>query len=873
MPWKQPLLNLTKSFNYGEATVENDQEDHETNVSDLLAGLNTLQLGVLLYFAGTLAEEVGRVDANAHSNARLHAQMQDIVKDASLLMSWSFGQPAGADGSAARTEALRTFLTWVNYAQPVWPRNPEALQHLRSLVELATQCLLDETLFQEALDVFRDILESYTSFFQPQHMDMLAQITHDYIQPYLLRALSDQDSDGLLLGQFVIAFGCANVQQVVEQPNNELGSEMIVKLHLEIISTDGYPGDEDQISTQSIEFWNTYIEYVNDTLFSKDQDHPDPTWMPQAKYIMEQVVDRIWRKMWTPPNDVAKTWGDAESEGFKEYRLDASDLILSIYLFLGKDMLRQLVTLTVRSLEAEQWRAIEAALFCLDTLADNVVEDAQSEELVGEIFRSSLFRDIADFSQNVPSQARRTAIDMLGSYGQYIERHAEFLPDTLRFLFASLEMAGLASAAAKSIASLCYSCRGSLTNELEGFLAQYRRFLNSKTCDPYTKDKVIGAIAAIVQAIAPESAKARPLLALLENVEEDVFSTKQYATAGDEEMAELMGVNALECLASIGKGMQVPEDIPIDIYDDDEEKEFGKPSYWDSAEGCAIQQRIVGCFSVLQVVGKYSAAIEAACQVLRSGFTETEPGPFVLPASVTVNFVQQCSIRTPQLEMVLSTACVLITQHSRNDTKRIDTDVAAMYRCAVAFIQALGVSSNDPGVAMGCVDVFGRMMPYYTHILFGELVLPFTLDFTLSAIEGPDTLPKRSAGEFWTKLVKPQAAATSDDVQRQIVRVMDVYGPRLANSLIHQIGGQAQRSDLDMLCEPLKGLLLHQGSAQMWLQNGLDSDSFPSSSVSIDDKTRFLRQLMSSGSDGRKVKDLVRAFWAACRGTVVSYNS
>ncbi|KAK3715372.1 member of the karyopherin-beta [Vermiconidia calcicola] len=867
--WKHPLLDLALSFHHGDATVEGNTPRSADEISDILPNLNELQLRVLLWFAGALAEEVSRVPANTPAHANLHTQMENIVKDASVLMQWAFQQQSTGSASAVRAEALRTYLTWINYAQPVWPRNPEALQYLRDLINQASQCLFDRDLSSEALDIFRDILESYTTFFQAPHMEMLAAIIHNHIRPKLQHTLSEQDPDGLPLAQLVIAFGCANIQQVVEQPDSESGSWTIVELLFDILQAQGYPGDEDQLSIQTIEFWNTYIEYVNDTLFT-DSDAPDPSWLYQAKDVLKQVVELLWKKVWTPPNEVAKAWGDSESEGFKEFRGDSTDLMLSIYVLLGKDMLQQLVTLALRSLEAEQWRGVEAALFCLNTLSDNVLEESSSEDVVEEIFRSSLFRDVADFSQNIPSQARRTAIDMLGSYGQYIERHAEFLPDTVRFLFASLEMAGLANAAAKSIASLCSACRVSLTTELPGFLSQYQRFLESKTCDPYTKEKVIGAIAAIIQALSPESAKAEPLRALLVNIEKDVESARQYAAEGDLEMAEVMGVTSLESLASIGKGLQVPEDVPIDIYDDNEEQ-AKKPSYWESAEGREAQQQIVGCFSVLQVVGTYSAAIDAACQVLRTGLTESEPGPFVLPTSVTVNFVQRCSINTPQLETVLSTAGMMITQHSRKDSKRIDEDVRSISKAVAGFCEALRQPDTDPTVAAECINVLSELMPHYVHVLFEEMSAS-TLAFILSAVQGPDSMPKRTACEFWTKLIKPQTAAISEDAQQRINQVMSSYGQQLVYSLLHQIRGQAQRSELDYVCEPLKALLLHQSGTQTWLQSALADERFAIPRVTMNDRAMFLRQIMGSRSDGRKTKELVKAFWAACRGTVVSYG-
>jgi hypothetical protein len=499
------------------------------------------------------------------------------------------------------------------------------------------------------------------------------------------------------------------------------------------------------------------------------------------------------------------------------------------------------------------------------------LEDISREDALINIFRSTLFTDIADFAQPIPSQTRRAAIEMLGAYGQYIERHPEFLPDTLRFLFASLEMAGLAPRAATSIASLCSTCRAYLTGELPGFLAQYHRFLESKTCDPWTKQKVIGAIAAIVQALKPESAKAPLLQALLALVEQDANEAKRWAAEGDMEMAEMMGVTSLESLATIGKAMQVPDDVPIDVYDDDDQP-VATSNFWDSEEGQAVQQRIVGCFSVLSVVGTYREAIEAVCQTLKSGFAETEPGPFVLPASVTVSFLQQCSINTPALELVLSTGAILITQHSRKDSRRIDDEVRSIFNRVADFFQALGQPSNDPATAYACIDLLTRLMPYYIHILFGALDA-FILDFTLTAIEGSDPLPKRAACDFWTKIIEPQTAPILPEVQQRIDQVLDAYGPKLCLSLVHQIAGVVSRSDFDFPCKPIKALLLHQRGTQLWLQQALTDPSFPSTRVSMDRRAQFLRMISSTRSDGRKLKDIIRAFWAECMGTVTSFSS
>ncbi|KAF2484647.1 armadillo-type protein [Neohortaea acidophila] len=881
-PWEQPLRHIALCFRHGEAVSPDALQTDNTPFSVLLASLSHPQITTVLWLAASLAEEMGRVDSNTAQTARIHAQMENIVRDASETMHRALQLQTSTPELA--TEALVTFQQWVDYAQPVWPRNPDALQYLRNLIAPAAACLSSTTVSQEALDVFRDILESYTSFFRYEHIAMLAEIIYQYINPPLQRALQEQDSDGqhVLYGQFVIAFGCANIQQVVEDPQNQLGSINLVTLHTQMISTPGYPGDDDQLSVQAIEFWNTYVEHVNDIIGSGDEGD-NPPWQPAAQMTLQRVFECLCRKITTPPPDVAEEWGDDEHEGFKEFRLDATDLLLSIYIFLEKPMLEELVGLICRSLQAKEWRVLEAALFILNRLADNVLEEPGNGSVLEKVFQTTLFREVANFSLDIPSQTRRAAIDLLGSYGQYIERHAEFLPDTLNFLFASLETTTLAAAAARSIDSLCSTCRAELTNELPGFVAQYQRFLKSDGNDPYTKKMVIGAIASIIQAMRPESAKAEPLIALIEQVERDVEAAKKFAAAGEAEQEEEVGVNALECLASIGRGMQVPDDVPIDLYSEEsgDAAATDKSTYWQSADGQAIQRRIMGCFSVLQVVGGYSAAIDAACQVLKSGYTETEPGPFVLPPSVTVSFVQQCSLTTPQLEMVLSTACLLVTQHSHAPkAPRIESEVRAIYACVLNFMTALRDSTHDPAVANACIEIVGRMMPYYTHVLFPTDSAPNNptatmLNFVLTAVIGPDQFPKRAACDFWTKLIKPQTAALTPQTRQSLEAAIEAYGAQLTECIIVEIGGRGRRSELDVVCNPLLALLLHRGETRRWLERALGSESFPDTQgrATDEEKGRFLRGVVAAGSDGRKVREVVRVFWALCRGTVVGFGS
>ncbi|CAK3942992.1 ARM repeat-containing [Lecanosticta acicola] len=874
MSWRRPLLHLAASLQQGNAVPAEHLPNSPDALERLLQVLSERQLQSLIGLSSALATEAEKLDNAAQTTRQKQDQMLEVVEDASKVMHFASRQPLGPQSGNFKAENLSCFLNWVNYAQPLWTNShPEALGYLRNLVTGLAAHLMDPILQHEAMDVFRDILETFTSFFQLPHMVLLAEIIYEHVRPGMLQGLQAQEPEVLPAAQMVIAYGVANVKEIVEEQYRVHGSKEVIQLLLAILEAPGYPGDDDEVSLHSIEFWNTYIEYINEARYSSDEE-AQPAWLEHAKAVCMRLSMLLWSKSRTPPQEVAQDWSDAEHDAFKEFRMDAADLLLSLFILLGNEMLQQYITLILNALASEAWLDVEAGLCCINSLADNVLEDPESERLLVQVFSSPLFREIADFDKNIPSQARRTAIDTLGKYGGYIERHAEFLPDTLRFLFASLETQGFHLSASKSIDSLCSACRGSLTGELDGFITQYKQFSQSETSEPYTNQRVIGGIAAIVQAVAPESAKAQPLSALLDIVDTMVDVAKQYVAQSNHDLAHDHGVSAIDCLVRMGKSLQIPDDVPVVVLDDDE-KPKDQSSFWLSETGQGIQHRILGiCNTVLQSFPASGEVVDSVCGVFKSGFAETEPGPFVFPPDFCVIFLEQCTVATPRVEAVLSMVMKLLVQHSRQSSPRIDALAGRIYRKTATFIQALGQSSQDPAIAQCCIDVFYRMIPRYSNILVdvgssGELVQPI-LDFTLRAIEGPDLFPKRAAAEFWTAIIKPQDVAADPAVRERSEQVFTAYGPQLVQILVNQYAGQAQRSELDQLCEPLK-VLVTRPQAKSWLEAALSTEAVQRSSENVD-KRRFLQTILGLRGDGRKTKEAVKRFWAACRGTVASYD-
>ena len=118
---------------------------------------------------------------------------------------------------------------------------------------------------------------------------------------------------------------------------------------------------------------------------------------------------------------------------------------------------------------------------------------------------------------------------------------------------------------------------------------------------------------------------------------------------------------------------------------------------------------------------------------------------------------------------------------------------------------------------------------------------------------------------------------------------MATLGPLLAKIIAQNIGGQASRSELDKLSEPLKKLVVRYPKAKAWLESGLNDPSFPSDKVSATDKSIFVKKVIryatinicsanitnekSSLRGSGVTNQVVRDFWLSCRGSNFSYAS
>lgn len=122
-----------------------------------------------------------------------------------------------------------------------------------------------------------------------------------------------------------------------------------------------------------------------------------------------------------------------------------------------------------------------------------------------------------------------------------------------------------------------------------------------------------------------------------------------------------------------------------------------------------------------------------------------------------------------------------------------------------------------------------------------------------------EIMPRRSAAFFWVSTLRfrPkikllmilqaslfQRHELPGDVQAMVDSILHQYGPQVTQVIIHNIGGEAARSELEILADPLRKMVFAQPSAKQWISDALFGSAFPSSKVSDGEKRIWLQQVI-----------------------------
>jgi hypothetical protein len=574
-------------------------------------------------------------------------------------------------------------------------------------------------------------------------------------------------------------------------------------------------GDEDEVAPVVLDFWSNYVITVTEESLNYLEEEK-PAWLEPAKANVFLVISEFLQKIIYPPSEVTKTWDEDSRKTFKVFRIDVRDIIQEAYELLRDAMLDQFIDFTLRALEGNNWLELEAGLFCLISIADSLIET--SDPLLSRLFERPLFSIISGNTE-IPGITRRTAVQMVAAFNSFFLRHPELLPQVLPFLLSALAQPSLAQGAATSFASLCSECRKSLTGELKSFYQMYEQFLTYPTAEEATKSRVLEGIAAIVQAQATDEERLTGVRQLFQYVAQDAMQAIAVTKEGnDPEAGQVLALTTLKCLAFIGRALQASDEDIIDL-----ETDFKPTEFWTLGPGKEIQNQIINFVNYLsQVFPANADIVEQACNVLRAGFKETVPGPFVLPAGSTIDYVVKTNIQTPRLPYVLDTACCWISSQKHDRSGEFLMQSQRLLRHILNIMQALQNPRNDPEVSVGCIELIQKFVNTNAHIFTTEHpdVLKAMFDFSIECIKSPEVLPKRAAAQLWKDIFelsgnpRRQYQSTGQDI-------VNHFGAEVTFALIFNVCGEVDQTSLEHILGPLRRLILSDRNARTYISNAL----------------------------------------------------
>lgn len=474
-----------------------------------------------------------------------------------------------------------------------------------------------------------------------------------------------------------------------------------------------------------------------------------------------QAVQTYIPKLQSPSHAELADWDEDNLDRWKFFRDNITDFFEAVNNVPETHLLPNMVILAMNVLPTKQWLKLEAILFSINCISDSIGLSAENIQALSTLIGSSLFSDISSNSADVPTKLKRAAMVLIDRYSSFIKKNPGFLPPVLTFLFTTLattpaDKVKLADASAKSLESLCSSCRKTLIAHLDELIQQCPHALSGPSANSYQKEKVMAALASIIQALPTEEAKAAPLITLIEVVETDLNDAISAIQSGNLDDGEVLGTSALQCLTSIGRGIQAPTDDIVEV-DDDEDDEEPKPTtaaatnFWTSHAGVEIQNRILNCLNIVDWLHNPGDAMDSACATLRCGLTETVPGPFVFPAAAIVAFINKAQVDTPRVEALLSTACSFVSNCSRKSSPHLFTEVLAVYERVALIMRQLGDPANDPQLAQLCVEFLQRLLGRYLDVLLypSDEAIASALNFVIECLTGNAPMLKRNAANFF----------------------------------------------------------------------------------------------------------------------------
>ncbi|KAF9966107.1 hypothetical protein BGZ70_003269 [Mortierella alpina] len=456
------------------------------------------------------------------------------------------------DNSASKAKALVCLKSWVQYGV--------AFDVIQPLLGIVLNCLLDNDTFDEAADVWTEIMSSKSA---SRYQDTICEglmpcFASEWARAKHLESVQAESEDiGKSLCQLLSNFGDNFSDWIAAK---FLRPDIMVYLEM-MMGFAGFPGyyaEDETISDSTLNFWYMLQESLSELSSgdSQGQDGERASLDDDRQVVLSSIssasnitgldkesldaiknasihvyirlAEVLRKKLEFPPHKIWLSWTRDIRQDFAGHRQEIADTLINSYHVLHERILSLLIDTCVAQLDGVQkaslagtnilensqleveFLQLEATLYCLKALSE-VVPHTENVQLP-RFFSDQVFGRLP---ANVVCRARETALNLVGSYADWFKAHPQFLLPALNFVIPALEVPQLAPYAAKALKNICDTCRESLVEAIDAFMTVFANV--ERAIDPSIKGSVVFSIATVIQTL-PVERSIGPLVGLLGDI-------------------------------------------------------------------------------------------------------------------------------------------------------------------------------------------------------------------------------------------------------------------------------------------------------------------------------------------------------------------
>jgi hypothetical protein len=618
---------------------------------------------------------------------------------------------------------------------------------INTAVTLIVQCVFVPEIADNAISCLTAMVQQAPKY--------LTKVGHRTIGTFLTSQQAESYISQLIQGNFepeairFIAF-VVSLLDLHDLSSPEAFHDQILRMVLSILRkllyTPGTPVVVDEVCQTVLDAFNQVADRWSDWAGSNAVDQ-------SLRPLIEEACMQYAAKIQYPHQDsdhASQSWESDERAQFQDFRNDVQDLLLASYACIGSDLVENLAYPLQSPDALSSWEGFEAHLYCLGGLSDVISSNtAELGRYVLGVLTSPKWKFLVDSVNTSPDLPRQGAINFISRNAFILQHDYQHLLPCINFLFASLHLQGSTSSASRAIASLCHQQRSLLVEALPQFINSISGLADIPSED---RHRLFGAVAAIIQAMPKEEDKVEPLVRIF-----TLFSQNAEVVSKDPSVDGLLSaIDLLQTLSSVGKGLRAPPEESIDL---ENQLSTEQQIFWIKGDGEPVQQTVKNVIDQIQAqYPKEPLLIEATCDILKSGYTEAHPSPFKFHAGYSASFLaQNIHLDSPRTSLIIDTASSFLASHASNpdaigqEFLQISSAITMCQRTLLDSFTATNVY-DDHEFTYSSLDYFSRMLPRYGYY-FNDKSLSdawqILFEFALLALENPDTLPRRSAAQFW----------------------------------------------------------------------------------------------------------------------------